>query len=288
MTQETDKIEELLSSLGTNRDNIKVAMKIDSRRDDVWQSVEHQTFRRPFSIGNLRVMLRVAAVFAPLIVVAILWKYSVDSSDRLSYYTTTERDTVQLIDGTTVILNANTSITYHQTAASRNVEVEGMAFFDVARNDKQPFVISAGEGQVTVLGTKFTVENISHRERIRVAVEEGKVRFDVDDNSVQLMTNDIATWTSDGRISVERRSCDDDSSWLSGHLRFKDASLEDVLNQLLVHYCEIKGIKDISSPDTIRVTTVFNTQPLTSVLEELTIHFGKKIELSNGYLIISN
>lgn len=67
-----------------------------------------------------------------------------------------------------------------------------------------------------------------------------------------------------------------------------DASLDDVMDKLLRHYPEIIGVKDESQPDTIRVTTTFDSQSLSSVLDELTIHFGKKIELDNGYLIISN
>lgn len=283
-----DKIDELLSSLGTDRESVRTAMRLESRKESVWNAVEQSKEHKVISMNNLRILLRVAAVFVPLIIVGLIWQYNVKAPEVVLYTTTTERDTVTLDDGTTVIMNVNSELRYAQSSTKRSVELEGMAYFDVARDESKPFVIVAGEGEVTVLGTKFTVENIEDRERICVSVNEGKVKLEVGDHSVQLMANDIALWTEDGHIRVNRTESHDNSSWLNDYITLSDASLDDVMDKLLRHYPEIIGVKDESQPDTIRVTTTFDSQSLSSVLDELTIHFGKKIELDNGYLIISN
>lgn len=283
-----DKIDELLSSLGTDRESVRTAMRLESRKESVWNAVEQSKEHKVISMNNLRILLRVAAVFVPLIIVGLIWQYNVKAPEVVVYTTTTERDTVTLDDGTTVIMNVNSELRYAQSSTKRSVELEGMAYFDVARDESKPFVIVAGEGEVTVLGTKFTVENIEDRERICVSVNEGKVKLEVGDHSVQLMANDIALWTEDGHIRVNRKESHDNSSWLNDYITLSDASLDDVMDKLLRHYPEIIGVKDESQPDTIRVTTTFDSQSLSSVLDELTIHFGKKIELDNGYLIISN
>lgn len=283
-----DKIDELLSSLGTDRESVRTAMRLESRKESVWNAVEQSKEHKVISMNNLRILLRVAAVFVPLIIVGLIWQYNVKAPEVVVYTTTTERDTVTLDDGTTVIMNVNSELRYAQSSTKRSVELEGMAYFDVARDESKPFVIVAGEGEVTVLGTKFTVENIEDRERICVSVNEGKVKLEVGDHSVQLMANDIALWTEDGHIRVDRKESHDNSSWLNDYITLSDASLDDVMDKLLRHYPEIIGVKDESQPDTIRVTTTFDSQSLSSVLDELTIHFGKKIELDNGYLIISN
>ncbi len=283
-----DKIDELLSSLGTDRESVRTAMRLESRKESVWNVVEQSKEHKVISMNNLRILLRVAAVFVPLIIVGLIWQYNVKAPEVVVYTTTTERDTVTLDDGTTVIMNVNSELRYAQSSTKRSVELEGMAYFDVARDESKPFVIVAGEGEVTVLGTKFTVENIEDRERICVSVNEGKVKLEVGDHSVQLMANDIALWTEDGHIRVNRKESHDNSSWLNDYITLSDASLDDVMDKLLRHYPEIIGVKDESQPDTIRVTTTFDSQSLSSVLDELTIHFGKKIELDNGYLIISN
>lgn len=283
-----DKIDELLSSLGTDRESVRTAMRLESRKESVWNAVEQSKEHKVISMNNLRILLRVAAVFVPLIIVGLIWQYNVKAPEVVVYTTTTERDTVTLDDGTTVIMNVNSELRYAQSSTKRSVELEGMAYFDVARDESKPFVIVAGEGEVTVLGTKFTVENIEDRERICVSVNEGKVKLEVGDHSVQLMANDIALWTEDGHIRVDRKESHDNSSWLNDYITLSDASLDDVMDKLLRHYPEIIGVKDESQPDTIRVTTTFDSQSLSSVLDELTIHFGKKIELDKGYLIISN
>lgn len=283
-----DKIDELLSSLGTDRESVRTAMRLESRKESVWNAVEQSKEHKVISMNNLRILLRVAAVFVPLIIVGLIWQYNVKAPEVVVYTTTTERDTVTLDDGTTVIMNVNSELRYAQSSTKRSVELEGMAYFDVARDESKPFVIVAGEGEVTVLGTKFTVENIEDRERICVSVNEGKVKLEVGDHSVQLVANDIALWTEDGHIRVDRKESHDNSSWLNDYITLSDASLDDVMDKLLRHYPEIIGVKDESQPDTIRVTTTFDSQSLSSVLDELTIHFGKKIELDNGYLIISN
>lgn len=283
-----DKLDELLSSLGTDRESVRTAMRLESRKESVWNAVEQSKEHKVISMNNLRILLRVAAVFVPLIIVGLIWQYNVKAPEVVVYTTTTERDTVTLDDGTTVIMNVNSELRYAQSSTKRSVELEGMAYFDVARDENKPFVIVAGEGEVTVLGTKFTVENIEDRERICVSVNEGKVKLEVGDHSVQLMANDIALWTEDGHIRVDRKESHDNSSWLNDYITLSDASLDDVMDKLLRHYPEIIGVKDESQPDTIRVTTTFDSQSLSSVLDELTIHFGKKIELDNGYLIISN
>lgn len=289
MELEKDKIDELLNNMGTDRERVRSAMRIDARKSSAWEDVESKTSHKIVTMRNLKVLLRVAAVFAPLIVVGLIWKLNVQKPESYLYTTTSQRDTVSLADGTTVIMNVHSELKYTQTSKTRRVELEGMAYFDVAHNDNLPFVVTADEAEVTVLGTKFTVENIEERNRICVSVDEGKVRLNVDDEHVvQLLANDIAQWRNDGHISVVRKREDDKSSWLNDYISLKDASLSEVTEKLFNHYTEINGIADNSDLDSIRVTTTFNAQSLSTVLDELTIHFGKKISLDNGYLIISN
>lgn len=288
MEQKSSDIDELLERLGTSRDNVKVAMRFDSRKDDAWQSVKGKSMQKVVATSKLRMLMRVAAIFVPLIALGLLWQLNVQSPDEYVYVTSAERDTVELIDGTMVIMNSNSKLVYQQYGTKRVAEVSGMAYFDVMRDEQKPFIVESGDAEVTVLGTAFTVENVEGRERICVIVNEGKVRFDVGEHSVQLVANDIATWTEDGHLSIGCKAKDDDSSWTACKMKLNDASLDDVVGKLLVHYTEIKGVKNKVVADTTRVTTVFDNQSLSSVLEELTIHFGKKIELDNGYLVISN
>jgi ferric-dicitrate binding protein FerR (iron transport regulator) len=81
---------------------------------------------------------------------------------------------VTLSDGTDVVLNTNTSLSYRE---ERAVTLEGEAFFKVVKG-KKPFVVTAGNVTVTVLGTTFNMEAYPDRQQVRVTLFEGTVRLD--------------------------------------------------------------------------------------------------------------
>lgn len=83
---------------------------------------------------------------------------------------------VELPDGSRLTLAGNARIQVRYTRHGREVElVQGTIFADVARDEHRPFHIKAGDGQVTVLGTRFEVS--MKPDSTRVSVESGVVRF---------------------------------------------------------------------------------------------------------------
>ena len=62
-----------------------------------------------------------------------------------------------LEDGSVIYLAQNSLFSYPQDfeSASRNVELKGEAFFDIAPNPDKPFIIETGEALIQVLGTAF-------------------------------------------------------------------------------------------------------------------------------------
>jgi transmembrane sensor len=69
-----------------------------------------------------------------------------------------ELRTVQLADGSTVELNARSTIQVQLTQQERNVTLlDGQAFFRVAKDKQRPFIVRAGDAQVRAVGTEFDV-----------------------------------------------------------------------------------------------------------------------------------
>ncbi|MDR0766742.1 MAG: FecR domain-containing protein [Odoribacteraceae bacterium] len=81
---------------------------------------------------------------------------------------------VLLPDGTNVILNARGALAYDDPRA---VTLDGEALFEVVKGER-PFVVTAGDVVVTVLGTTFNVEAFPGSARLKVTVFEGKVRVE--------------------------------------------------------------------------------------------------------------
>ena len=83
----------------------------------------------------------------------------------------------RLEDGSIVYLSENSSIKHPEKFSSdeRKIEMEGEAFFDIARDESKPFIINAGNTEVQVLGTSF--ELICHDGETVLSVKTGKVRL---------------------------------------------------------------------------------------------------------------
>lgn len=84
---------------------------------------------------------------------------------------------VRLSDGTKVWLNVASSIRYPVvfTGKERRVEIAGEAYFEVAHNASQPFVVQKGTTEVKVLGTHFNVEAYDDEADMAVTLLEGSV-----------------------------------------------------------------------------------------------------------------
>lgn len=101
--------------------------------------------------------------------------------------------TETLPDGSIVTINKGSSITFDKRLRghTREVTLEGEAFFDVTRNPDKPFIITAGEAQVKVLGTTFNIK--SSDDRTEVIVETGLVEVSKQEEKVELHPNEKAT-----------------------------------------------------------------------------------------------
>ena len=109
---------------------------------------------------------------------AVLAGYSLTAAGE--DYTTRrgEMRVVPLADGSVVNLNTESRIRVLYTAARRTIHLErGEALFDVAKDAARPFVVHAGDTQVTAVGTSFSVLRLADAP-VQVLVSEGVVEVD--------------------------------------------------------------------------------------------------------------
>jgi transmembrane sensor len=84
---------------------------------------------------------------------------------------------VPMQDGSAVTLNTDTKIRVAMSEQAREVNLErGEAFFEVAKDPKRPFVVTASRKRVIAVGTQFSVER--QGDQVRVRVSEGTVRLE--------------------------------------------------------------------------------------------------------------
>ncbi|AHF92552.1 anti-FecI sigma factor FecR [Opitutaceae bacterium TAV5] len=89
-----------------------------------------------------------------------------------------ERLMLTLGDGTKITLNAGSTLSYPDAFGPRNrvVRLKGEGFFDVARDERRPFVVETSTLRVTVLGTQFNVRAFDDGSQAQVTLVHGKVQ----------------------------------------------------------------------------------------------------------------
>lgn len=199
-----------------------------------------------------------------------------------------EQATVHLTDGTLTQMNADSKLTISTEFGehTREVWLEGEAFFDVADDTSRPFIVHAGEAVARVLGTRFSVHAYPE-DGIEIVVAEGKVGFHRRQSSVPaeavLTAGQIAQIDLNGNHILTRNA--DVSirlAWLSGDLVFQDAPFEYVVRTLerrLDLTVQLDGFSTV--PGHLNARFV-ERQPVEEIISIIAITFGLTYEFANG------
>ena len=86
---------------------------------------------------------------------------------------------IKLPDGTTVVLNAGSTLRYQSdyNESNRDLELTGEAYFKVARNADIPLVVNAGSINVKAIGTEFNIKAYDEEGTVETTLIEGKVEI---------------------------------------------------------------------------------------------------------------
>ena len=142
---------------------------------------------------------------------------------------------VDLPDGTRVWLNSESALTYPMqfTEESRRVQLIGEAYFEVAHNPAQPFIVSTQTQEVTVLGTHFNIHAYTDEPTSRTTLIEGSVhvRLMNDDEGLILIPGEQAV--SDYQtIQAVRADQDQVLAWKNGKFVFHGQDLASIMRQI--------------------------------------------------------
>ncbi|UKJ06961.1 FecR family protein [Solitalea lacus] len=178
-----------------------------------------------------------------------------DVSNRLNTLSTARGETfqVRLPDGTMVMLNAASSIKYPVSFASlktRNVELNGEAYFEVTKDKTHPFIVKSGNQEVEVLGTHFNVNNYADEIGIKTTLLEGSVKVvnTLSQLSNVLKPGEQAEVNALGQISVDKVNVSKAVAWTNGKFVFENESIESIMRKLARWYdVEVVYTSDVSN-----------------------------------------
>lgn len=180
---------------------------------------------------------RAAVALAAVVLFAIAAVVFLESNKYNGVYTTGigEQRTVQLLDGSTVELNARSTIQVRLTAEQRDVTLlEGQALFRVAKDKQRPFVVQAGDAQVRAVGTEFDV--YKKQAATVVTVVEGRVETYDDLNTpgtaaIVLSAGEQLTVLPHVVTKPTRTDTAVATAWVQKRLIFEETPLSDVAEE---------------------------------------------------------
>ncbi len=190
--------------------------------------------------------------------------------------------TVQLVDGSTVVLDAGSRLRVPRAFGrrARDLTLDGMAYFVVKHDTAMPFRVHVHNGVVEAVGTRFVVEAYAELQHATVAVAEGSVILhgaDAGRAFVTLTAGDVGRLAAAGIDRVAQRvDVDSQLSWMRGELVFADTPLADAIPRLSRWYDREVRLAD-ASLGTRRLTARFRTdQPADVVFDSVAAAVGAR------------
>lgn len=222
--------------------------------------------------SNRRRWLMAAASAIVLLAAAWLYKLVMPTEPNapavvmLEWKTTNNTLTDTLPDGSVVTLNKNSSLRFPSAFrdSTRNISLEGEAFFDVAPDKAHPFIIAASDVQVRVVGTSFNVR--SRKGITKVVVETGVVQVSHQQKMVSLQPAEQVTVRSGDTLLQKQATSDLLYQYYRSRVFVCDDTPLPTLVQALNEAYDAQIVIGNASLINMRITTTFNNESLDTVL----------------------
>lgn len=148
---------------------------------------------------------------------------------------------IELEDGTKVWINSASRLRYPVVFSgdTREVYLEGEAYFEVQRDMDRPFIVHSGEQKVTVLGTNFGISCYANEANDYTTLVSGKVKVDFErrKQSFVLEPGMQVAYNKESGVAIERKvDVAEFVAWKNGKYIFKQKRLEDILSTLSKWY----------------------------------------------------
>lgn len=195
-----------------------------------------------------------------------------------------ERRTVVLTDGTRVELGTASALDVSFTEQERRVGLlSGQAFFTVTKDAARPFVVTASNGEVRVLGTAFDVK-IS--ENVAVTVAQSAVQVSVGAAPPTVVTEGYGVqFDARGVSAVSAADLEAVQAWRQGQLVFRNVALSAVVAELQrYHPGRIAMFGGATGQR--RVTAVIDAQNIDAALDTIARSFALRVYRAGRFLTV--
>ncbi|TKG97410.1 DUF4974 domain-containing protein [Puteibacter caeruleilacunae] len=199
-------------------------------------SLQHQSPAKKW----LLTLQRVAAILLIPLVIWTIYDFTKEDTKEVAFEIASSGKQLSeciLPDGSKVWLNSDSKIKYSTKGdhGERRVELNGEAYFDVAKDKERAFVVRHQNNRVKVFGTRFNV-NTNNNDHLEVTLEEGSIGlFNKKrvNNMIMVKPGYHVVITHEGQlVSKEKLDTYAVTSWRDGKYVFKDEPLENIARKI--------------------------------------------------------
>lgn len=237
--------------------------------------------------------LAVAVVLLLIVSGGVFWYLqSHDNIELVAYGKPNSVVKLTLDDGSVVMLNAGSTLSYPQTFTGKEhrVALSGEAMFKVKPNAHMPFIVNVGDAEIKVLGTQFNVSAYTDSKNIVTTLLDGSVEFYVhsgQENPIRLKPNQQVVYDKVARTSQLREvEAELYASWKDGVLYFDHVGLEE-MSKILAHRFGIRIEIHAKNLQNETFSGMFeNDMSLYQILDVLKRHRGFDYRKDGDYIVI--
>jgi ferric-dicitrate binding protein FerR (iron transport regulator) len=279
---------DILDSLDVNKKN-QFKNEIKGK---VWDKIINtESAGHSKSLGQKKyIWMAAAAIIVLILAMRIFFTYESSPAKELPADIAInhhENRLIFLADGSKVVLSTGSRLNYPSSfdgKSTREVYLQGQAFFDIQHNAKKPFIVHTDNLQTIVLGTAFNIKAMPDDKEITVSVVRGKVKVSDQNKVLGIITPDQEIKYNKQGDNSEMKTVKDHHylDWKSEDLLLDNVTVAEAAKVLEEEY---KVTIDISSPSisSQRFTATFSRsvsleQALKSICEfnGVQYHYDKK------------
>lgn len=270
-------------------------------RPHIKNTTPEPTSRRHISVRKSRVLLKIAAAIVGVSVCSALTSYLLydryignqkNIADNIYSFEVEpgQKGSIRLPDGTVIYLNSASGISFSAdyNTASRRVDLDGEAYFEVAKNPDKKFIVSCNGIEIEALGTEFNVKAYAVDSTIVTTLAKGKVKVSSQEQSVTLLPKEAATYhLKRNRITssaVEDISIAD--YWRSGQLVFAAEPLSSIARIMERMYNVKIDIQDATLKD-MKFTGTIRNNSLNNVMHIISLSYPLTYSITDSVITVS-
>ncbi len=196
-----------------------------------------------------------------------------------------KRSFLVLADGSKVWVNSGTSLEFPTgfSGKTRDITVDGEIYIDVARSDKQPFIVHTSNLEVQVFGTRFNVSAYTSDKTSSVVLVNGGVEVKTrEDKSIRMSPNEMVEFR-DGIVNKKNVDVSLYTSWVEGVFIFDRTPAPELFKKVGRYYNV--SFENVESDK--RITgKLYLSENLQDVLSSISLLTGKEYAIKNNVISV--